>query len=79
MLIRQEGTDDRRMKNLYITKPGRQLIKDVEAGVRRVQERLLQPLDRKERVLFVEFLARIASVNNELSRAPLRPARTSRT
>ena len=72
LLTRQDGNDDRRVKNLFITKAGRQLIKDVEAGVHRVQERLLEPLNRKERALFIEFLARIASVNNELSRAPLR-------
>jgi DNA-binding MarR family transcriptional regulator len=79
MLKRQDGSDDRRVKNLFITKAGRQRIKDVEAGVRRVQERLLEPLDKKERALFIEFLARIASVNNELSRAPLRPARKGKT
>ena len=41
-------------------------------AVRRVQQRLVEPPDRAERKLFVSFLARIASVNNDLSRAPLR-------
>ena len=71
-LTRQDGSDDRRVKNLFITKPGRQLLKDIHAGVRRVQERLLEPLDKTERRQFIACLARIAEVNNELSRAPLR-------
>ena len=74
-LKRQDGSDDRRVKNLFATKAGMKLIRDVDAGVRRVQERLLEPLDKAERKQFIAFLARIASVNNELSRAPLRPPR----
>jgi DNA-binding MarR family transcriptional regulator len=75
LLERRDCSEDRRMKRLYITKAGRQLVRDIGARVRRVQERLLEPLNKAERGLFIEFLARIASVNNELSRAPLRPAR----
>lgn len=74
-LTRQDGSDDRRVKNLFATKAGLKLIKDVDAGVRRVQERLLEPLEPAERRQFIAYLTRIASVNNELSRAPLRPPR----
>src|SRR6266446_2270127 len=74
-LTRRDGSADRRVKNIFITKAGRQLVKDVDAGVRRVQERLLEPLDKTERAQFIAYLARIASVNNELSRAPLRAPR----
>ena len=75
LLTRQDGSDDRRVKNLFITKAGRRLLKDINAGVHRVQERLLEPLDKAERRQFIASLARIAEVNNELSRAPLRPPR----
>jgi DNA-binding MarR family transcriptional regulator len=77
-LKRQDGSDDRRVKNLFITHAGRQMIKDVDSRVRRVQERLLEPLNKKERAQFIAFLARIASVNNEISRAPLRSARENK-
>jgi DNA-binding MarR family transcriptional regulator len=77
-LTRRDGSDDRRVKNLFITKAGRQLLKEIHAGVHRVQERLLEPLDKTERRQFVAYLARIADVNNELSRAPLRAPRASR-
>lgn len=75
LLTRADGSDDRRVKNLFITKAGRQLVKGLHAGVQRVQERLLEPLDKAERKRFVACLARIADVNNELSRAPLRAPR----
>jgi DNA-binding MarR family transcriptional regulator len=73
-LTRQDGSDDRRVKNLFITNAGRDLLQDVDPGVHRVQERLLEPLTVAERKQFIACLARIAEVNNELSRAPLRPA-----
>jgi MarR family transcriptional regulator, lower aerobic nicotinate degradation pathway regulator len=74
-LTRVDSSDDRRVKNLFITKAGRNLIENVDASVYRVQERLLEPLDKIERKQFIGYLARIAKVNNELSRAPLRHPR----
>jgi len=73
LLTRHDGSDDRRVKNLFLTKAGLRLVKEVDAGVRRVQERLLEPLSKAERTQFITYLARIADGNNELSRAPLRP------
>jgi DNA-binding MarR family transcriptional regulator len=71
-LTRQDGSDDRRVKNLFITKAGRRLLKDIHGAVDRCQQRLLEPLDKTQRRQFIANLARIAEVNNELSRAPLR-------
>ncbi len=73
LVARRNSKRDRRMKNIFITETGRRLLADANAAVRRVQERLLTPLDRDERARFIEYLARIASENNEFSRAPLRP------
>ncbi|MHB8495046.1 MAG: MarR family winged helix-turn-helix transcriptional regulator [Casimicrobiaceae bacterium] len=73
LVARRNSKRDRRMKNIFITEAGRRLLADANAAVRRVQERLLTPLDRDERARFIEYLARIASENNEFSRAPLRP------
>ena len=72
LLTRRESETDRRVKNLHITKAGRKRLADVEAAVQRVQQRLLKPLAPAERAQFVASLSRIASENNELSRAPLR-------
>ena len=77
-LTRRDGSADRRVKNLFLTKAGRRLLEEIDESVRRVQERLLEPLDKNERKNFIACLARIAEVNNELSRAPLRPPRQKR-
>ncbi len=71
-VTRSDSALDRRVKNIHITKAGRKLLADVDGAIQRVQERLLVPLNAAERRQFVEYLARIASENNELSRAPLR-------
>ena len=75
LLTRQDGSEDRRVKNMFITKAGRDLLRSIDAGVRRVQERLLEPIDKAQRKQFIACLVRIAEVNNELSRAPLRSPR----
>jgi DNA-binding MarR family transcriptional regulator len=75
LLERRDNESDRRVKNLYITKQGLKLLGDVGSGVQRVQQRLLAPLEPAERTQFIELLSRIASENNELSRAPLRAAK----
>lgn len=77
-LMRRDGSEDRRIKNLFITKSGRDLIDTLDASVQRVQQRLLEPLNKTERKQFIDCLARIAKVNNELSRAPLRSPRPSK-
>ncbi len=72
LLRRADDPDDRRMKNLYLTSNGGRLLERVEASIARVQQRLLAPLDEDERARFLDYLGRIASENNDLSRAPLR-------
>ncbi len=75
LLKRRENESDRRVKNIFITKSGLQRLSELNDAVIRVQQRLLEPLKPAERAQFINYLARIASENNELSRAPLRPAR----
>lgn len=73
LVERRSSRLDRRMKNIFVTESGRRLLAEANAAVERVQERLLTPLDPGERERFIGYLARIATENNELSRAPLRP------
>ena len=72
LVTRSDSATDGRVKTIHITKAGRALLAQVQDAIARVQERLLVPLSATERRQFVEYLARIASENNELSRAPLR-------
>ena len=77
LLKRRDNESDRRVKNIFISKAGLSRLAQLNDAVKRVQQRLLEPLKPAERAKFVEYLTRIASENNELSRAPLRQARKS--
>jgi len=72
LLERRDNPLDRRVKNIFLTKLGLKLFGDMHEAVVRVQQRLIQPLGPAERETLIELLARVASENNELSRAPLR-------
>ena len=73
LVERRDNPLDRRVKNIFLTEPGLKLLGDMHEAVRRVQHRLLEPLGPAERETLMKLLARVASENNELSRAPLRP------
>ena len=69
---RRTDPENRRAKLVSITKSGRKLIDKLEAPMEQVQKKLLAPLSREERKLFVHCLIKLADSNNELSRAPMR-------
>jgi DNA-binding MarR family transcriptional regulator len=74
LIVRKPTTEDKRTKLLHLTPAGRTLLDAVEPLVQRSQKRILQPLNAKERALFVELLHRMVELNNDSSRAPLRAA-----
>ena len=63
---------NQRVKQLFITEAGDRLLQSTREHIYRVQERILAPLNGKERRLFTELLSRLVHINNELSRAPLK-------
>jgi DNA-binding MarR family transcriptional regulator len=71
LITRKANPADRRVKSLYITDAGAELLEIAGPAVDRVQERLLRPLRREERAVFVRLLKQIVDVQNETSRAPL--------
>jgi DNA-binding MarR family transcriptional regulator len=64
---------DRRTRMLYVTPAGRRLIRAIEPAVQAAQRRILAPLRPDERNLFMQMLLRLVHINNEQSRAPVRP------
>jgi len=80
LVARATRPGDRRSKRVVLTAGGRTLLGDVESAVRSAQARMLAPLAPDEQAQFLGYLARLADVHNDLSRAPLRvrPARASR-
>lgn len=73
LIKRRHGPFDRRTKSLYITPLGRRLIRDIEPAVQSTQRLILSPLKAAERGAFMRMLKQLVHLNNEHSRAPLRP------
>jgi DNA-binding MarR family transcriptional regulator len=73
LIKRLNGSVDRRTKSLYITPSGRRLIRDIEPMVQSTQRLILAPLKPGERDAFMQMVKHLVHLNNEHSRAPLRP------
>jgi DNA-binding MarR family transcriptional regulator len=69
---RKPATEDRRVKLLYLTKAGSNLLRDILPAVERAQARMLQPLKPADRKTLLALLEQLVDLNNEASRVPLR-------
>jgi len=76
LIKRLNGAVDRRTKSLHITPLGERLIKQIEPAVASTQRQILAPLKPSERNAFLHMLKHLVHLNNEHSRAPLRPQET---
>ena len=68
---------DKRAKVVEITPAGRELMRTAIPLVERTQERIVAPLNRRERDTLTRLLGKIADKNNLESRAPLREPRAA--
>jgi DNA-binding MarR family transcriptional regulator len=59
-ILRQSTSDDRRIKRVELSPAGLAVLRQVEPGVRRVQERLLAGLTAAEAKTLVRLLAKMA-------------------
>ncbi len=78
LIKRLNGSLDRRTKSLTITPAGRRLLRDIEPGVQATQRLILAPLKPSQRSAFMTMLKHLVYLNNEHSRAPLRPKESRR-
>ena len=69
---RKPSRGDKRIKLLYLTKPGAALLRDIMPSVDRAQARMLQPLKPADRKTLLVLLTQLVDLNNEASRVPLR-------
>jgi DNA-binding MarR family transcriptional regulator len=69
---RKPAPEDKRVKLLYLTKAGANLLRDIMPSVDRVQSRILQPLKPADRKTLLTLLEQLVDLNNEASRVPLR-------
>ena len=71
LLRRRPDPEDGRARLASLTPRGRQLALRMAAPMHRAQERLLAPLDRKQRAAFVAMLAALVQANNAFGRTVL--------
>ena len=74
LVIRYASADDKRVKLLKISPSGRALVKRSQAAALRAQERILAPLQPKDRDTLMRLLSQLVELNNDASRAPQRLA-----
>jgi MarR family transcriptional regulator, lower aerobic nicotinate degradation pathway regulator len=70
LIVRSASANDRRVRLLTLTDSGRALLAAAVPSMLQAQERILQPLPKKERAEFMRMLQVLVDANNELSRAP---------
>ncbi|MGK0297179.1 MAG: DNA-binding MarR family transcriptional regulator [Gammaproteobacteria bacterium] len=71
LVKRKKSKEDGRIKLLYLTKKGENLVEISTAHVLKAQKRMLDPLTKTEQKTFQRFLERITNFHNDSSRAPL--------
>jgi MarR family transcriptional regulator, lower aerobic nicotinate degradation pathway regulator len=69
---RKPALEDKRVKLLYLTKAGSNILRDIIPSVDRAQVRMLQPLKPADRKTLLTLLEQLVDLNNEASRVPLR-------
>jgi DNA-binding MarR family transcriptional regulator len=69
---RKPAAEDRRVKQLYLTRAGGALLREIVPSVDRAQARMLQPLKAADRRTLMALLTQLVDLNNEASRVPLR-------
>lgn len=70
LLVRKVAATDKRLRLLSLTSAGDKLLAATVPGMLRAQERMLAPLPKGERAVFMRMLRTLVQANNDLSRAP---------
>lgn len=73
-LLRSPSPHDKRVKLIRLSPEGAKVLRRVAPAVRRVQERLLEPLAPADRARMIKLLAQVAEMHNDVLPAPLRAA-----
>ena len=73
-VLRSPSPADKRIKLLRLTLDGERLLRRVAPAVRRVQQRLLEPLAPAGKATMLYLLAQLADVHDDVTSVPLRSA-----
>jgi MarR family transcriptional regulator, lower aerobic nicotinate degradation pathway regulator len=70
LMVRNSSPDDRRVRLLSLTAEGLALLEEIQPAMMRAQQRILEPLSKKDQHEFMRMIRSVVTANNELSRAP---------
>jgi DNA-binding MarR family transcriptional regulator len=68
LIKRQIDPDDRRARQLYVTRRGTDLRRRLRPSLLSAQERLLAPLSKTERTALLDMLVRVIEANDSYAR-----------
>ena len=69
-LERRTSPEDRRARQLFLTRAGDQTLAETIPAMLRAQEQILAPLTESQRKAFMRMLQVLVTQNNDMSRAP---------
>ena len=70
LVQRNASPDDRRARLLTLSRAGSEQLSQAVPAMLRAQERMLEPLSKREQAEFMRMLRTLVTTNNEFSRAP---------
>jgi DNA-binding MarR family transcriptional regulator len=73
LITRKVGTKDRRTRSLVLSAAGQKLLREAFPMTERVQSKLLEPLPKEQRELFISMLHRLAIDHDSLGARARRP------
>ncbi|SAI70981.1 marR family transcriptional regulator [Bordetella ansorpii] len=72
LLERRVNPEDKRSRQAKLTKAGAKIVEELHEGMARAQARLLEPLNARNREVFMRLLGILVESNNHYGRALLR-------
>ncbi len=71
LVRRAVGAEDRRIKRLFITPAGRRMLAKLKTVVDAAQDKIVAPLNARDRTTFMRIMRKLVDLNNDHSRVPL--------
>jgi len=71
-VLRTVSLEDRRVRRIYLTDHGGEIVLKANRRLKQIQVRLLAPLKPQDRDTFVELMTELIETNNSLGRTALR-------
>lgn len=72
IVLRTVSPDDRRVRHIYLTEHGSEIVLVANRRLKQIGTQLLAPLKAEDRTIFVDLMTQLIEQNNALGRTALR-------